>query len=88
MPQRRASIKALRQNHTKKLHNLDITTALKKVVKKYITAVKSGNETEAKDSLKVAYKKIDKAAKVKIINKNTAARKKSRLSRLLVRKAS
>jgi small subunit ribosomal protein S20 len=88
MPQRRSSIKALRQTRKKQLHNQDIKTSLKKTVKQYVSAVKSGNTNEAQENLKAVYKKIDKATKVKVLNKNTAARKKSRLSKLIAQKAS
>ncbi|MDO8654863.1 MAG: 30S ribosomal protein S20 [bacterium] len=44
----------------------------------------SKKETQkAQDLLRQAYKAIDKAAKTGILKKNTAARKKSRLARLL-----
>lgn len=88
MPQRRSAIKALRQTEKKHLHNQDIKTALKKTVKSFLSVVKSGDSDAAKESLKNVYKKIDKAAKVKLLNKNTAARKKSRFSRLVTPKAS
>lgn len=41
------------------------------------------NLTEAETNLVKAYKAIDKAAKRGIIKKNTAARKKSRLTKLI-----
>jgi len=40
---------------------------------------------EAKNLLPQVYKTLDKAAKVGVIKKNTAARKKSRLTKLINR---
>jgi small subunit ribosomal protein S20 len=83
LPQRRSAVKALRQNHARHMHNLDVKTDLKKTIKKFLTAVESKNKPEAQTDLKVLYKKLDKAAKVNAIHKNTASRRKSRFGRLL-----
>lgn len=55
-----------------------------KSIKNFVT---EGKKKEAQESLSKAYKAIDKAAKSGIIKKNTAARKKSRLT-LSVNKSS
>lgn len=47
------------------------------------SAVKQAQKTKALKELSLAYKAIDKAAKRGVIKKNTAARKKSRLAKLL-----
>jgi small subunit ribosomal protein S20 len=65
------------------MHNLDVKTDLKKTIKKFLTAVESKNKTEAQTDIKVLYKKLDKAAKINAIHKNTASRRKSRFGRLL-----
>lgn len=54
--------------------NIDTVT---KEIKKLVIA---GKAKEAQAKLSLAYKAIDKAAKTNFIKKNTAARKKSRLS--------
>ncbi len=56
--------------------------ALKEEVKKIENLVKDKNKAEAKKELSKAYSAIDKAAKRGIIKKNTASRKKARLSRI------
>ncbi len=84
MPQRRNAIKALRVNHKKHMANLDIKTDLKKTVKNFLSLVNKKSKEEAKAALSAVYKKIDKAAKRNIFSKNTAARRKSRFSRLLL----
>ena len=83
LPQRKCAIKELRKNHARRLHNLDIKTDIKKTIKRFLSSVTSKNTGEAENTLKLIYKKMDKAAKRNIISKNTAARRKSRFSRLL-----
>ena len=83
MPQRRTAIKDLRKNRTKHLQNLDIKSDLKKATKQFMACVESKNKKEAESLINLLYKKLDKAAKRKIFHKNTAARRKSRISRLL-----
>jgi ribosomal protein S20 len=45
--------------------------------------VKAGKAEDAKQWLKAALKSLDKAAQKKIVKKNTVARKKSRLNKLV-----
>ena len=88
MPQRKAGIKDLRKNHTRRMHNLDIKTDLKKTVKKFLASVREKNTSEAQSNLKTLYKKLDKAAKRNILHKNTVARRKSTFSKQLANSAS
>lgn len=88
MPQRYSGVKELRKNRKRHMHNLDIKTDLKKTIKSYIKSVEEKNGDEAKSNLKVVYKKLDKAAKRGILQKNTAGRRKSRYARLLTSIAS
>ena len=83
MPQRRSGIQELRLNRKKRMHNLDIKTALKKTIKKLVSSVDSKNKSDAEAGLKIVYKKIDKAAKRNIMNKNTASRRKSHFNKLV-----
>lgn len=88
MPQRHSGVKELRKNRKRHLHNLDIKTDLKKTIKTYLGKVSQKNKEEAQSSLKVVYKKLDKASKKGIVQKNTAARRKSRFAKLLTSIAS
>ena len=83
MPQRKAGIKDLKKNHTRRMHNLDIKTDLKKTIKKFVASVNDKKKDEAQANLRLVYKKLDKASKRQIMHDNTAARKKSRYSKLL-----
>lgn len=55
----------------------------KEAIKKVLDLVKAEKFNEAKKAFVVAQKALDKAAKKGVIKKNTAARKKSRLSKKL-----
>ena len=83
MPQRRNAIKALRQNRKKFLHNLDFKTDLKKAIKKFLVCVSNKNKPEAQNTIKLVYKKLDKAIKKNLLHKNTVSRRKSRFAKLL-----
>jgi len=83
VPQRNSARKELRKTQSRRLHNLDIKTDLRKTIKKFLLSVATKNTQEAGSNLKIVYKKIDKAAKRNLLHKNTAARRKSRYSRLL-----
>ena len=83
MPRRRSAIKSLRINRQHQMHNLDMKTDLRKTIKKLQSFIRLKKIEEAKAALRVAYKKIDKATKRNIFHKNTAARRKSQLTRLL-----
>ncbi len=65
------------------MHNLDIKSDIKKSVKKFVASLKGNKLEEAQSQLNLLYKKFDKAAKNNILHKKTAARRKSRLHRLL-----
>ena len=83
MPQRRSAIKEIRKIHKRRLHNLDIKTDLKRSTKTYLAAINDKKADEAKDLLKTLFKKLDKAAKRNIMHQNTAARRKSRYSKMI-----
>ena len=60
-----------------------IKSAYKTAIRKFDEAVKAGNVEEAKVLFSEATKKIDQACTKGVIVKNTAARKKSSLSKKL-----
>jgi ribosomal protein S20 len=60
--------------------NKSIKSRVKTFVKKVLTAVEAKNVDEAKAALQVAYKELDKAVTKGVLKKNTASRKKSRLT--------
>ena len=74
--------KAHRVSLTKKAANDRTKKTLKEGAKSVQKLVIAKQWTEAKASLSAAYSAIDKAAKKGVIKKNTASRKKARLSRM------
>ncbi len=82
MPNTRSAKKALRFSDRKKSVNDQYKKLIKEAIKKIERLVKDGKLADAKKLLSEAYSSIDKAAKRKVIEKNNASRKKSRLSRI------
>ena len=56
---------------------------IKSLVKDARATIGGKNASEAQKNLPAIYKALDKAAKTGIIKKNTAARKKSRITKLI-----
>ncbi len=82
MPNKAAAKKYLRKSKKRQIKNRALKNNLKKVIKntrKLIAAQKSPEKT--KEMLAKAVKSLDKAAKARVIKKNTRDRKKSRLTR-------
>lgn len=80
MPITRGAKKAVRQAARKRIFNIRRKNVLVDVVKDVNKAVLAGDVAKAKELLPKAYQAIDKAAKRGVIEQNTAARKKSRLT--------
>lgn len=83
MPIKKSAKKYMRVTAKNTLRNKIVTGTVKSAIKKTREAVSAGNVKEAQEWLKTASKALDKAAQKKIIKKNTAARKKSRLNALV-----
>ena len=81
----KSQIKRNRQNEKARLRNKAVRSELKTRVKSAVSAAGTENEAEA---LRLAVKRIDKAAAKGVIHKNAAARKKSRLTRRIATLAS
>ncbi|OJI09484.1 30S ribosomal protein S20 [bacterium CG10_49_38] len=82
MPITKSAKKALRASGRKKVYN----DRRKKTMRSSIKEVKktaAGSKADQAKTLAEAYQAIDKAAKRGVIKKNTAARKKSRLVKLV-----
>ena len=83
MPIIKAAKKAMRGDARKRVFNDRRRRAMKAEIKSTRELAGAGKKDEAKAGLSAAYKAIDKALKRGIIKKNTASRKKSRLSKLV-----
>ncbi len=82
MPITKSAKKALRGSLRKKAVNDRTKKLLKEEIKSVEKLVKEKKMPEAKKALSKAYSVIDKAMKNGVIKKNTASRRKSRLSRI------
>lgn len=78
--------KAIRQSEKHKHHNLVYKNKIKDLIKEVRSLVLSKKIDEAKKILPKLYQAIDKATKVGVVKKNTASRKKSRLTKLTEKK--
>ena len=74
----KSQIKRNRQNEVRRLRNKAARSEIKTRLKNAVAAAESGADDGA-DALRVAIKRIDKAAAKGIIHKNQAANRKSRL---------
>ena len=83
MPQRKAAKKDLKQNAKNKIRNLAVKSKVKRAIKNLKKSIKSKDSAKAEENLKTVYVTLDKASSQKVIHCNKAARKKSRLSKLL-----
>ena len=87
MPITKSAKKALRGSEKKRVFNVRRKRVMKDAVKGITKLVSSGNKKEAEAKLSEAYKAIDKATKRGVIKKNTASRKKSRLTKAVAKLA-
>ena len=73
-------IKRERQDKKRRARNIDQMSKVKTAIKKVIS---NADHEKAEVDYRVAVKQIDKAASKGLIKKNTAARRKSRITRHL-----
>ena len=83
MPNIKSAKKRVKVIAVKTLRNKIIKSALKTSIRKYEAALADGNKELAAATYREAVAKIDKAVAKGIMHKNTAARRKSRFTRLL-----
>jgi small subunit ribosomal protein S20 len=76
----KSQIKRNRQNEKRRLRNKAAKSEIKTRLKTAVAGAADGAETAAED-LRMAVKRLDKAAARGIIHKNQAANRKSRLMR-------
>jgi small subunit ribosomal protein S20 len=79
----KSAIKRARQNIDRRMRNKSAKTKVKNVVTDVRLAVKDKSKEAALETLTHAKSIIDKTARRGIIHKNTAARKVSRLSKMV-----
>ena len=76
--------KRIRQNEKRRMRNRASKGAVRTQIKSYIKLTKESKDIEALEKeLTLTQKKIDKLAAKGMVHKNTAARKKSQLTKAL-----
>ena len=72
-----------RQSEDRRMRNKTTKSAVKTSVKKFVSLAQKKDVPASEAALKSMVKKIDTASRKGIIKKNAAARKKSRMQRVL-----
>lgn len=84
MPLTKSAKKAARQNLRAKKRNLSTKSRYRESIKDLIKAAKNGaSDEDLQKMLSKSYSEIDRAFKKNILHRNTAARKKARLARIV-----
>ncbi len=82
-PITKSAKKALRQSQKRRIINIKKKNKIKSLIKQVRSLALQKKTDEAKKLLPQLYKALDKAAKTELTKKNTAARKKSRITKLI-----
>ena len=80
MPRTRSAAKQARASQRRQLHNHSIKSKLHTLERKFLGLVEAKNTVEATAVLRDLTSALDKAAKSKVVHRNLASRKKSRLA--------
>ncbi|OIP96247.1 30S ribosomal protein S20 [Candidatus Wirthbacteria bacterium CG2_30_54_11] len=83
MANTKSTEKRIRSNAKKAVRNLPVRTRVKTTLKDAHSALDSKKAENATTAVHIAIKQLDRAVSKKIIHKNNAARRKSRLTRQL-----
>ncbi len=83
MPNIKSAKKRVKVIEVKTMRNKMVKSSLRTSIRKYEAALADGNKELAAATYREAVAKIDKAVKKGVMHKNTAARRKSRYTRLL-----
>ena len=84
MANHKSALKRATQNEIRRIRNKSTKTRIKKVTKEVRLSLNEDSSEMTLKKLNTAQSLIDKAAKKGVIHKKTAARKISRLSKLVV----
>ena len=81
MPNIKSAAKRVKVAELRRMRNMAAKSRIKTATRKYKEAVEAGNKELAQPLLKDLISLLDKAAGKKLIHKNAAARKKSKLQK-------
>jgi small subunit ribosomal protein S20 len=80
MPRTRSAAKQARASQRRQLHNKSIKSKIHTLERKFLALIDAKKAAEATAALRDLTSALDKAAKSKVVHRNLAARKKSRLA--------
>jgi small subunit ribosomal protein S20 len=83
MANTRSALKRMRQGEKRRVRNAAVRSTVRTAVKGARVALAASSPEEARTSLARAIRLLDRAVTKGVVHKNTAARKKSRLTRQL-----
>ena len=83
MANHKSALKRAKQSENRRLRNKSTKSAMNTTIKKVLAAAQEDGNDNAQELFKNAQSSIAKAAKKGVIHQNTAARKISRLSKIL-----
>lgn len=81
MANKQAAIKYLRKTKKRNVKNVAVKNDIKLHIKAVRKSIEAKDYAKAEEALTKAIKLLDKASQNKVLNKNTVARKKSRLTK-------
>ena len=79
----KSAAKRARQAERRRQHNISLKSRMRSAMKKVIKALSAGDAKAAEENYRVAVPEIDKMAGKGLIQKNKAARHKSRLNKAI-----
>ena len=85
MPIIKSAKKRAKQSLVRQGRNYNVRTAVRKSMRAVADAVQAGDKAGAEKLMSNAYKQIDMATKKNVLQKNTAARRKSLLARTVAK---
>jgi small subunit ribosomal protein S20 len=83
MPIKHSAKKALRQNKKRRLHNITYKTRIKNLTKRAVSLYVEKKRDDLAKIIPSIYRAFDKAAKIGILKKNTASRRKALIAKKL-----
>ena len=79
----KSAIKRIRTSEKRRIRNAAVRSTVRTSLKGARAAIEGGQAAQARETLQHTIKVLDKAVTKGVVHKNTAARKKSRLTRQL-----
>lgn len=87
MPNSRSAEKRMRADAKRRLRNLEAKSKLKTLVRQFNQSIEEKKADQAKKIYPQLTRLLDQSAKINILHRNTASRKKSRLAQRLAKLA-